>query len=230
MLRVPKTFTVALGGGLTLPCATVVTAHLKARRRWQVISAGTGSKGERYYAWALIATASPRHWLLIRRHRATGQCAYHYCHVPDGQPASLKRLIAAAGLRWPVEEGFEFAKDYFGLDQSQVRLYTAIARHTVLVTAALAVCAVTAARARRRTDTQAPPPASPDSVPPADPGQIPLTIAEIKRLLNAATPRTRPTWHAARWSRWRRRHQARARWYHKRARLARQPQFAQVKP
>jgi SRSO17 transposase len=230
VLRVPKTFAVALSGGITLPCATVVTTYLKARRHWQVISAGTGSKGERDYAWALIATASLRHWLLIRRHLGTGQCACHYCHVPAGQSASLRRLITAAGLRWPVEEGFEFGKDYFGLDQSQVRLYTAIARHTVLVTAALAVCAVAAARARRRTDTQAPPPASPDSLPPADPGQIPLTVAEIKRLFNTATTRTRSIWHAARWSRWRRRHQARARWYHKRARLARQPQFAQVKP
>jgi SRSO17 transposase len=230
VLRVPKTFTLTPGAGITLPCATVVTTHLKARRHWQVVSAGTGSKGERHYAWAWIATASPRHWLLIRRHLATGECAYHYCHVPAGQPVSLKRLITAAGLRWPVEEGFEFGKDYFGLDQSQVRLYTAIARHTVLVTAALAVCAIAAARARRRTDTQAPPPASADSLAPEDPGQIPLTIAEIKRLLNAATAAPRSIWHAARWSRWRRRHQARARWYHKRARLARQPQFTQVKP
>jgi len=230
VLRVPKTFMLTLGSGSTLPCAKVVTTYLKARRHWQIASAGAGSKGERDYAWAWIATASPRHWLLIRRHLATGECAYHYCHVPAGQPAVLKQLITAAGLRWPVEEGFEFGKDCFGLDQSQVRLYTAIARHTVLVTAALAVCAIAAARARRRTDSQAPPPASPDSFAPEDPGQIPLTVAEIKRLFNAATAAPRPIWHAARWSRWRRRHQARARWYHKRARLARQPQFAQVKP
>lgn len=149
---------------------------------------------------------------------------------PGGQPPSLRRLITAAGLRWPVEEGFEFGKDYFGLDQSQVRLCTAITRHTVLVTAALAVCAIAAAQARHRTGTQAPPPASPDSRPPEDPGQIPLTVAEIKRLFNAATARPRSIWHAARWSRWRRRHQARARWYHQRARLARKPQLAQVKP
>ncbi len=230
VLRVAKTFTLAPGGGITLTCAKVVTTYLKASTSWQVVSAGTGSKGERDYAWAWLATASPRHWLLIRRHLATGQCAYHYCYVPAGQPVSLKRLITAAGLRWPAEEGFEFSKDYFGLDQSQVRLYTAIARHTVLVTAALAICAIAAARARRRTDTQAPPPASPDCFPPEDPGLIPLTVAEIKRLFNAATATPRSIWHAARWSRWRRRHQARARWYHKRARLARQPQFAQVKP
>ncbi|TMR24608.1 transposase [Actinomadura geliboluensis] len=29
---------------------------------------------------------------------------------------SLHRLVAAAGLRWPVEESFEFGKDLFGLD------------------------------------------------------------------------------------------------------------------
>ncbi len=61
-----------------------------------------------------------------------------------------------------MEENFQFGKDYFGLDQCQARLYTAIARHTVLVMAALAVCAVTAAQ-RRHTDTQAPPPVGPTS-------------------------------------------------------------------
>ena len=107
--------------------------------------------------------------------------------MPEGQPLTLTRLIRAAGLRWPVEEDFEFGKDCFGLDQSQVRLYTAIARHTVLVMAALAICAVTAALLSDRTDTQAPPPVRPGQPPPADPGMIPLTVPEIARLL-AATP------------------------------------------
>jgi len=230
VLRVAKTFLLSLAGGRQLSCAQVVTTCLRARRRWTIASAGTGSKGERDYAWAWLATASPRHWLLIRRHLGTGECAYHYCHVPAGQPVSLHRLITAAGLRWPVEESFEFGKDCFGLDQSQVRLHTAITRHTVLVMAALAVCVIAAAHARPRTGTQAPPPAGPDDLPPADPGLIPLTVAEIKRLYCAATTRPPSLWQAARWSRWRRRHQARARWYHKRARLARQYQFTQVKP
>src|SRR5215467_7118947 len=60
------------------------------------------------------------------------ELAFHYCYVPPGQPATPARLIRAAGLRWPAEEDFEFGKDCFGLDQSPVRLYTAIARHTVL--------------------------------------------------------------------------------------------------
>jgi SRSO17 transposase len=74
----------------------------------------------------------------------------------------MTRLIRAAGLRWPVEEDFEFSKDQFGLDQCQARLYTAIARHTVLVMAALAICALAAARLKERTDTQAPPPNTPN--------------------------------------------------------------------
>ena len=92
--------------------------------------------------------------------------------------------------------------------------------------AALAICAVTAALLHDRTDTQAPPPAGPDERPPADPGMIPLTVPEITRLL--AHHRPPQPGHAEHWSSWRRRHQARARWYHQRARLARDTEIALV--
>jgi hypothetical protein len=65
-------------------------------------------------------------------------------------------------------------------------------------------------------DTQAPPPVRPDQLPPAEPGMIPLTIPEIKRLLAALTTRTLPRWLVVHWDAWTRRHQARARWFHKR--------------
>jgi hypothetical protein len=45
---------------------------------------------------------------------------------------------------------------------------------------------------------------------------IPLTVTEIARLLS----RPAPAGHTAHWLAWRRRHQARARWYHKRTRLS----------
>jgi hypothetical protein len=106
--------------------------------------------------------------------------------VPEGQLLAKTRLIRAAGLRWPAEEDFAFSKDCFGLDQRQVRLYTAIARHAVLVMAALAICAVTAALLKDRTGTQAPKPVRPDQPPPAEPGMIPLTVPEIGLLLAAA--------------------------------------------
>ena len=221
VLRVASSFTLTLAPGSTMTCKEAVKRLLKDKKRWEVRSAGKGSKGDRWYAWTWIATASPLHCVLVRRHLATGELAFHYCHTPEGQPCPKPRLIKAAGLRWPVEEGFEFGKDYFGLDQCQARLYTAILRHIVLVMAALAICAVTAAQLRDRTDALAPPPAGPDDKPPADPGLIPLTVHEVKRLLAAAVSRPRPPGHAARWLQWRRRHQARSRWFHQRARLAR---------
>ena len=221
VLRVPSDFTLTVAAGTKLTCAEAVTVLLKDKRRWEVRSAGNGSKGERWYAWAWIAAASPRHHLLVRRHLGTGELAFHYCWVPEGQILTKTRLIRAAGLRWPVEEDFEFGKDCFGLDQCQARLYTAILRHAVLVMAALAICAVTAALLKDRTDTQAPPPVRPDQPPPPEPGMIPLTIPEIKRLLAALTTRPLPRWLVIHWDAWTRRHQARSRWFHKRTRLAR---------
>ena len=221
VLRVALNFIITLAAGTKLTCAQTVKRLVKDKRRWEVRSAGKGSKGERWYAWAWIGTTSPRHHLLVRRHLKTGELAFHYCYVPEGQMLTRTRLIRAAGLRWPVEEDFEFGKDCFGLDQCQVRLYTAILRHIVLVMTALAICAVTAALLTDRTDSQAPPPIRPDQPPPAEPGMIPLTIPEIKRLLAAVLPRRHPPGHARHWLNWRRRHQARSRWFHQRARLNR---------
>jgi SRSO17 transposase len=221
VLRVASNFTLTLAMGTKLTCAQAARWLVKDKRRWEARSAGKGSKGERWYAWAQIATASPRHHLLIRRHIKTGDLAFHYCYVPEGQLLTKTRLIRAAGLRWPVEEDFEFGKDCFGLDQCQARLYTAITRHIVLVMAALAICAVTAALLKDRTDTQAPPPVTPGQAPPPDPGMIPLTVPEIRRLLADALHRSHPPGHAAQWLNWRRRHQARSRWFHQRTRLNR---------
>jgi hypothetical protein len=135
---------------------------------------------------------------------------------------------ARARLRWPVEEGFRLGKDCFGLDQAQARLYTAIARHAVLVMAALAICAITAAQLKNRTDTRAPAPVRPGQPPPADPGMIPLSVAEIARLLTAWLTRPAPPGRAVCWLVWRRSHQALARWYHQRTRLTRDNDIAQV--
>jgi hypothetical protein len=124
-----------------------------------------------------------------------------------------------------VEEDFRSGKGFFGLDQFQARLYTAIAQHTVLVMAALAICAVTAAQLRRRTGTQPPAPVQPDQPPPADPGFIPLTVPETGRLL-AHPP---PPGAATHWLAWRRRHQALSAWYHQRARLTRETEIVLVR-
>jgi len=63
------------------------------------------------------------------------------------------------------------------------------------------------------------PPASPGELPPEDPGLILLTVAEIKRVVNLVTRAWQSIRHYLHWSWWRRRHQARAWWFHQRARL-----------
>ena len=67
-----------------------------------------------------------------------------------------------------------------------------------------------------------------DQPPPAEPGMIPLTIPEIKRLLAALTTRPLPRWLVIHWDAWTRRHQARSRWFHKRTRLARDAELSLV--
>ena len=99
VLRVPRNFRLSLPGGLRLTCADAA-AWLLAAATARSAPAGTGARGQRWYGWSWLATASPRHYLLIRRHLKTGELAFHYCFVPDGQPVTLTRLIRAAGLKW----------------------------------------------------------------------------------------------------------------------------------
>lgn len=219
VLRVGCAFHVEVMPGLSARADQTVARYV-APEAWQVCSV-TGSKGERTYAWSWLATTSPRHFLLVRRHLSTGELAFHYCHVPAGRPVTVMTLVQVACLRWPVEEDFEFGKDHFGLDHSQVRLHTAYQRHVVLTMAALAVCAVTAAQARHHTPAPTLPRTS-DDQPPPDPGLIALTTAEVKRLFILVTRRLLPESHHLHWIWWRRRHQARARWFHHRTRLRRQ--------
>jgi SRSO17 transposase len=214
---------VACSFRVRLPSGTLMRADATLRilttQSWQIASCGPGSKGDRRYAWAWLATASDRHFLLIRRSLAhPTDVAYFYCHVPEGVPATLGVLVTVTGQRWTIEEDHKFGKDQFGFDHSQARLYTPIMRHIVLVIAALAVCPMTVADARTRSQPL-PTPDDPTQPPPTDLGLIPLTVVEIKKLFNLATRAWHHTSHHLHWSSWRRRHQARARWYHHRTRL-----------
>ncbi len=63
VLAVPKSFTVGTAAGSKR--ADQLSALVPAAG-WQQLSCGEGSKGPRFYDWALIATASPAHHLLVR--------------------------------------------------------------------------------------------------------------------------------------------------------------------
>jgi hypothetical protein len=188
VLRVASSFTVALAAGTTMTRADAVNKLTEGSKGREVRSAGQGSKGERWYAWAWIGTVSPRHSLLVRRHLKTGELAFHYCYVPDGQAAAKARLIKAAGLRWPVRPG-PVPGPALHRDPAAHRAGNGRSRGLRGHRRQL----------RKRTGAQAPPPAGPDDKPPADPGLIPLTVHEIKRLLAAALCRPQPPSHTARW-------------------------------
>ena len=113
VLRVQKNFRITLPSGTVTSCAQAAKTLLKHKRPWEIRSAGKGSKGDRWYAWAWIATASPRHHLLIRKHLRTNELAFHYCFVPEGQPLTKARRCRAGWRRraWPLIRGSGAAGD-----------------------------------------------------------------------------------------------------------------------
>jgi hypothetical protein len=113
----------------------------------------------------------------------------------------LRQLVAIAGRRWTIEENFQGGTGLAGLDEHQVRRWLPWRRWTLLAMLAHALLVVLAAGEHA---TQ-PPPA----------GLIPLTCNEIQRLLVRLVlePARRPA-DPETWSRWRRRHQYRARINH----------------
>ena len=191
---------------------------------WNRRSCGPGSKGQRLYDWAWIATASERHQLLIRRKISDpSELAYYIAYVPEHYVCSLTDLVKVAGARWAIEDDFQDAKQSVALDETQVRGHRAWKRHTALALAAYALLAVASALAKAAHPAPVLPD-DPDQQAPADCGMTALTVPEIQRLLATTDTRRTPAnqhikFHQA-WSDWRRRHQARARWHHYRTRLA----------
>ena len=59
VLRAASSFIITLAPGTKVACAEAVKRLVRDKRRWEVRSAGKGSKGERWYARAWIGTASP---------------------------------------------------------------------------------------------------------------------------------------------------------------------------
>jgi SRSO17 transposase len=210
----------AFPGGRRRLRADHIAAALPARA-WHRISAGTGSKGPRWYDWAWASAHQPGHSLLIRR-GSDGELAFYRCWSPA--PVPLAALVGVAGMRWSVEEQFQAAKGQAGLDHYQVRTWTGWHRHVTL--AMLAVAFLMAS-----TTAAAPAPA-----PAADPwhharhgGPIALTAAEIRRLFNGlviaplraqTTTQMRTLSDIQHWSNWRRYHQGQARRSHYQRRLA----------
>ena len=135
VLAVPETHTVWSQGE---PRPVGLRASLLQALAWVPLSAGEGSQGARLYEWAWVQLPYEREgqqgwtsWLLIRRNLSDhSKRAYYRAWGPAQTP--LTTLVQVAGSRWRVEEGLEQAKGEVGLDQYEVRTWTAWHRFITL--------------------------------------------------------------------------------------------------
>ena len=113
---------------VTLPSRAVIRAGEAVRdAAFELRSCGNGSKGPRFADWALIATSSPRHFLLIRRLISRpDDLTFYLCWAPEDTPATMTFFITIAGRRWPAEQTFKTGKDTLGWDQCQARAWDAV--------------------------------------------------------------------------------------------------------
>jgi hypothetical protein len=154
------------------------------------------------------ADQAGRHWLMVRRNRATGELAFYRCFTP--RPTPLAVLVKVAGRRWTIEERFQTGKGLGGLDQHQVRRWHSWYRWVTLAMVAHAFLVVAALAERSRS--------------PASPELIELSCNEVSHLFAAlVAPPADDHAHRLAWSLWRRRHQARARTCPDRRQAARDP-------
>lgn len=174
---------------------------------WQRISAGAGAHGPREYHWARIPVRSGwergrGHWLLARRSlRDPGEIAYYACYGP--RRTSTAGLAAVAGSRWHVG----MLPDRQNRNRPRSVPGPPLRR---LVPAHHAGHAGAHLPVRHRGDR----PKSPGS------GLIPVTLGEARRLLAHMITPTAGRCAPWAWSRWRRRHQHRAKTSHYQRRRA----------
>jgi SRSO17 transposase len=118
---------------------------------WERLSAGTGSKGPRWYDWLRLELSEPaepsfKRWLLVRRSVSDpSEVTAYVTYAPA--TTTLRQLVRVAGLRWTVEESIQTGKGEVGLDQYEVRSWTGWYRHMTLAMWAQAfLCVVRAER------------------------------------------------------------------------------------
>jgi SRSO17 transposase len=145
VVAVPETHTVWVQGR---PQPVGLLAALLPPEAWVVLSAGAGSKGPRLYEWAWLQlpeqaeeTSERTRWVLIRRSLSDPSKRAYYRAAGPAQ-TTLPELVAVAGSRWKVEEGYEQTKGEVGLDQYEVRTWRAWYRYVTLCLVAYAALAV----------------------------------------------------------------------------------------
>jgi SRSO17 transposase len=207
------------GGGrkrMTVAQAEALSFHAED---WQRLSMSHGTKGPRLCDWVVMpmlhrCEEDGRHFLLIRRPLDDPQDkTYYFVFAPEG--ATLTEMVQAIGARWKIEECFETGKE-MGLEDYEVRCWTAWYRHITLVMI-IQACIAGICAAARILSTEPP---SHEETPPACP-LLPLTIPEVRHLLaHLVIPPPRSATLLLSWSWWRRCHQSRASFFHTKRRCA----------
>jgi SRSO17 transposase len=118
---------------------------------WTRLSAGDGSQGPRWYDWVCFALPYEQppgraQWLLVRR-SVSDPTERAYYRVAGPAATTVQEMVEVVGRRWAIEIGFEQAKGEVGLDQYEVRTWTAWYRHITLALLAHAYLEVTRATA-----------------------------------------------------------------------------------
>lgn len=175
--------------------------------QWMRRQTGHGTKGTREYDWAWLdvrpddaPAENPNEKeagtsvLVARRHRYTGEVSYFRCWAPGD--VSLGTLVEVICRRWRIEETFQLAKGFTGLDQGQVTCWNSWMRWSLFSLIAAAVLALTATAVHDAAEDE--------------PALVPLSCPELVRLLRALVlpPPVRDRDHVLHWAAWRRRHQA----------------------
>ncbi len=105
---------------------------------WQQLTIKEGSKGPLIADFACLrvvavrqALPGPDVWLILRRHRTTGEINYYLSNAP--LETTIQTFAWLSGMRWPVESCFEESKQELGMGDYQVRSWSGWHHHMTLV-------------------------------------------------------------------------------------------------
>lgn len=183
--------------------------------QWMRRATGHGTKDTREYDWAWLdirpddtpdGHEDGTSVLVARRHRYTGEVSYFRCWTPGD--IALGTLVEVICRRWKIEETFQLAKGFTGLDQGQVTCWNSWMRWSLFSLIAAAVLALALDATARAVSA-------------GTARLVPLTCPELVRLVRALVlpPPVRDRDHVLHWTAWRRHHQAVARACHQQRHL-----------
>ena len=103
---------------------------------WVTVATGGEGASVPTHQWVCLTLSAPsakgrRRWLLVRRPlEDPSDLAYYLAYGPE--ETSLPELVRVCDRRWAIEEDFAEAKGEVGLDQYEVRTWTAWHRFITL--------------------------------------------------------------------------------------------------